>query len=86
METAVLRRPSRKMKKVVVNVEEQGYPFFMKLLENFTFVQVENDLPQQLSKEDRAIVANLKQGFKELKLYKQGKLKAVPLEDFLNEL
>jgi hypothetical protein len=27
METAVLRKPSRRTKEVVVNVAEQGYPF-----------------------------------------------------------
>jgi hypothetical protein len=86
METAVLRKTSRRTKKVVVNVEEQGYPFFMELLQNLAFVQVENALPKQLSKEDQAIVRSLKRAAKDIKLYKQGKLKTVPLKDFLDEL
>jgi hypothetical protein len=36
------------------------------------------------SKEE--VLANLTQGFEELKLYKQGKLKTTPAKDFLDEL
>ncbi|GHU93869.1 hypothetical protein FACS1894156_1340 [Bacteroidia bacterium] len=85
METAVLSKPSRKVRKVVVNVEEQGYSFFMELLNNFSFVQVETTLPKQLSKENKAIIASIKQNTKDLKLYKQEKLKTVPVKDFLDD-
>lgn len=36
------------------------------------------------SRED--IIANLTQAFKDLKLYKEGKLKTTPAKDFLDEL
>ena len=54
----------------------------MELLKSLDFVQVEE--VEGDSKEE--IVANLKQGFKELNLYKQGKLKTTTTQDFLNEL
>jgi len=53
----------------------------MELIKNLDFVQIEEGGD---SKEE--IIANLRQGFKEMKLYKDGKLKGTPLNDFLNEL
>lgn len=46
----------------------------MELVKNFDFVQVD---PDGDSKEE--IMDNLKQGFKEMKLYKEGKKKGTPL-------
>ncbi len=70
------------MKQVTLNIKEKKYEFFMELLKNLDFVQVkeiEGD-----SKEE--IRANLERAFKDLKLYKEGKLKTSPAKDFLNEL
>ncbi len=53
----------------------------MELVTNFDFVQVDSDGD---SKEE--VIANLKQGFKEMKLYKEGEMKGTPLNDFLGEL
>ncbi len=38
------------------------------------------------NKEEKAILKNIKQGLKEVQLYKDGKLKATSAKDFLNEL
>jgi hypothetical protein len=70
------------MKQVVLNVRESKYPFFIELVRSFDFVQIEENTGD--TKEN--IVANLTQGFKELELYKQGKLKTTSAKDFLNEL
>jgi len=68
------------MKQVTINIKESKFHFFMELVKSLDFAQVdEGD-----SKE--AILNNLKQGFKEMKLYKQGKMKGTPLNDLLNEL
>ncbi len=53
----------------------------MELIKNLDFVQVDSEGDSK-----DAIVANLKEGFKEMKLYKEGKTKGTPLKDFLNEL
>ena len=67
--------------KVTIEIPENKYQFFMELIKSLRFAKVEEDSD---SKEE--IIANLKQGFKEMKLYKQGRLKTTPLNDLLNEL
>ena len=53
----------------------------MELIESLGFVQVgeEKDAREE-------VIANLREGFKEMELIKQGKLKGTPLNDFLDEL
>jgi hypothetical protein len=70
------------MKQVVLNIKEDKYRFFLDLVKNFDFVQIEGT--EGDSKKD--ILKNLTRGFKDLNLYKQGKLKTTPAKDFLNEL
>jgi predicted RNase H-like HicB family nuclease len=53
----------------------------MELVKSLDFVQVDSDGD---SKEE--IIDNLKQGFQEMKMYKEGKMKGTSLNDFLNEL
>jgi hypothetical protein len=81
MNTSVLRKD--KTKRVVLTIQANKYPFFMKLVENFDFVEI---MKEETGDSKQEIVANLAQGFKELKLYKQGKLKTTTTQDFLNEL
>jgi len=70
------------MRQVVLSIDESKYSFFMELLNSFDFVKVEED--SEDTKEE--IVASLKQSFKELKLYKEGKLKGIPAKELLDEL
>ncbi len=70
------------MKRVTLTIQDTKFQFFMELIKNLDFVKVEED--EGDSKEE--IVANLRQGFKELNLYKQGKLQTTPAKEFLNEL
>ena len=53
----------------------------MELIESLGFVQVreEGDAKEE-------VIANLREGFKEMELIKQGKSKGTPLNDFLDEL
>jgi len=69
------------MKEVTLKIPEDKYQFFMDLVRHLGFevTQVEEDTKEE-------IVANLRQGFKEMKMYKEGKLQGTPLDDFLNEL
>ena len=53
----------------------------MELVHNLGFVKPYDDGD---TKEE--IIANLKQGFREMELYKEGKLEGTPLKDLLNEL
>lgn len=67
------------MKQVILNIKEGKYKFFMELVKSLDFVQIEKETGD--SKEE--IVANLTQAFKELKLYKEGKLKGIPAKELL---
>ena len=69
------------MKQVTVRIPDNKFQFFMELIKNLGFVQVEEE-----GDSEEEIVANLKQGFKEMKLHKEGKLTGTPLTNFLDEL
>lgn len=76
------------MKQVVLNIKESKYEFFMELVKNLGFVSVESAAIDEEDEEDskEQILKNIEQGFKELKLYKEGKMKFTPLNEFLNEI
>lgn len=69
------------MKEVTLKVKAEKYQFFLELIKSLDFVQIEDEGD---SKEE--IIANLKEGFREMKAFKEGKTKGTPIEDFLNEL
>ena len=66
------------MTQVILKVKDDKLSFFLELVENLGFVEIED------SKE--AIMNNIKNGFEEMNLHKQGKLEATPIDEFLNEL
>jgi hypothetical protein len=71
------------VKQIVLNIKDSKFQFFLELIKNLDFVKIEQ-VDDGDSKE--SIVNNLSEGFKELKQYKQGKLKTTSAKDFLNEL
>ncbi len=71
------------MKELILKVPDKDYSFFMKLVKSLGFVQLE-EVDKGDSKED--IIKNLKSGFEEMKLIKEGKLKTTSAKDFLNDL
>ena len=69
------------MKQIIINIPDDKYAFFIELVKNLDFVQME-----EMGDTKEEIIANLKEGFKEMKQFKEGRLKGTPLEDFLDEL
>lgn len=69
------------MKRVLLNVKEKKFNFFMELVKSLDFVEVHNE---EDSKE--SILQNIKQGLEEVKLTKQGKLKTTSAKEFFNEV
>lgn len=67
--------------KVTLNIAEDKFQFFMELVKNFDFVQVENEADTR-----EEIIANIKEGFREMKLYKEGKAQGTTLKHFLDEI
>jgi len=77
------------MKQVIINVPEKKFPFFMQLMNSLNFVKVvepSQSLEDQLSPEQKKTWQNIKQGFIELKMIEEGKLKSRPIQELLNEL
>jgi hypothetical protein len=80
------------MRQLVLNIPESEYRFFMKVIKNFPFVEVDEkknkllELEGKLTPARRKIWDNLKEGLKEVELIEQGKVKAKSAKEFLDEL
>lgn len=72
------------MTQITLNIKDSKVGFFLELIKNFDFVKVEKQDYIEPSKDE--IKENIKQGLKEVRLIEQGKMKATPLKDFLDEL
>lgn len=71
------------MRHVTVYTTDEEYNHFLELAKNLHYVKkIETD--EEPTKEE--IVNNIKAGFEEMVLIKEGKLKTTSLKDFLNEL
>lgn len=67
------------MKKIVLQVSDDKYRYFMELVKNLAFVKIaETDSDDN----KEATIDNLKQGFKELKQYQAGKLKTTSAQEY----
>ncbi len=67
--------------KVLLDIEDNKVAFIMELLNNFKFVKAEPLTPYK-----GEVIHGIKQAVEEMKLIKEGKLRATPAEDLLNEL
>jgi hypothetical protein len=77
------------MKQVTINIPENKFPFFMKLMRSLNFVKVVETtqaLEKQLTTEQKETWNNVKQGFVELKSAEEGKVKFRPIQELINEL
>jgi len=72
------------MTQLILKVNDSKVSFFLELIKNFDFVKVENEDSIEPTKDE--IKKSIKQGLKEVQLIEQGKMKATPLKEFLNEL
>jgi len=80
------------MKQLVLNIPESEYRFFMKVIKNFPFVEVDTrknkllKLEAKLSPEKSELWSEIKEGLREVNLIEQGKLKGKSVKEFLDEL
>ena len=80
------------MKKVVLNIPESEYRFFMRVIKNFPFVEVDEKKSRLLELEANLSPAKLKEwnsvkeGLKQVELIERGEIKGKSAEEFLNEL
>ncbi|MDR2581135.1 MAG: hypothetical protein LBC85_09105 [Fibromonadaceae bacterium] len=73
--------PEMERKSITLTIPNKKYKFFLELLKNFNFIEIE-DISDGDSKEH--VLANLKQGFKDMQAIKKNKLKTFPVEDLFN--
>ena len=67
--------------KILLDIRDNKAAFFMEVLKNFSFVKA-----KPLTKEKAQLVEEIKEVVDNLNLVKQGKIKAKPLNDLLNDL
>ncbi|WP_061224042.1 hypothetical protein [Leptospira weilii] len=73
------------MKQIILNVPDQKYSFLMELLRNLNFVKVQ-EIDKNKEPTKKEILASIRQGAKEAKLIRAGKLKAKSMDQLLDEL
>jgi hypothetical protein len=67
--------------KVLVDVQDSKAPFFMELMHSFRYVKA-----KPITNEKALLMEEIKEAVENVKLANQGKLKAKPLNELLNEL
>ncbi|WP_044207264.1 hypothetical protein [Flammeovirga sp. OC4] len=67
--------------KVLLDIKDSKAAFIMELLDNFKYVKTETLTPYKAE-----VLKSVKQAVEEMKLVKEGKLKATSAKDLLDEL
>ena len=67
--------------KVLLDIKDNKAAFILELLNNFKFVKAEPLTPHKAE-----VIHGIKTAVEEMKLIKEGKLKARPAKDLLNEI
>lgn len=70
------------MKKITINIPDNKYSFFLELVKNLGLEKVKEE-PVNVNQD---ALKGLEQGFREVKLIQDGKMKGTPLNEFLDEL
>ena len=75
-------------KHIHLEVPAKQYRFMLKLLASLPFVRIAEAEPANPTPTaaEQSIYDNVAQGFRELKLLREGKLRARPIQDVLHEL
>ncbi len=76
------------MRQITLNIPDSEFPFFMKLVSSLQFVEVADpeQLEMTLTASQKETWQLIKNGFEELKEVKQGKSRARPVQDLLDDL
>ena len=69
---------------VTLQINDKKLQFFKDLISNFSFVKIkETELDEDT---DEEVIANIKQGIKEMRMIEDGKMESRPEREFLKEL
>jgi len=76
--------------KVVLDIKDSKAEFFMELLKNFSYVKTHTLTSENRTKiagaSKQRFIKEFEQALREIKLIEQGKLKARPIKELLDEL
>ena len=78
------------MKRLVLNIPDSEYRFFMKVIRSFPLIEVDEksnkllELQAKLDPDNHKIWGSIKEGIKEVELIEQGKMKAKSSKEFLD--
>lgn len=67
--------------KLLLEIKDEKAPFFLELLKNFKFVKTKELTPYKAE-----VLEGIKEAVEEMKLIKEGKLKARDARELINEL
>jgi len=67
--------------KLIVDVQDNRVPFFMELISSLSFVKA-----KPISKEKAVLMGEIEEAVKNVRLAKEGKIKAKPLSELLDEI
>lgn len=70
------------MKQITINIPDNKYSFFLELIKNLGLEKVKEESVEA----SEEALKNLEQGFQEVKLIQDGKMKGTPLKEFLDKL
>lgn len=79
------------MATITLEVPDKEIPFIEGLVQRFSFpakiksTELDNDMAGD-EDTDEEVIANIKEGVRQMRLIEQGKMKATSFEDFLKEL
>ena len=75
---------------ITIEVPESKKKLLTNFLKELPYVSIKNGktkkVEKSISKEKQKILDGIRQGFKEAKLIEEGKLEAIPFEEFIKEL
>jgi hypothetical protein len=67
--------------KLLLEIQDNKVSFFMELLKNFRFIKA-----KPITSENAELIEDIEEAVKNMNLVSEGKLKARPVEELLNEL
>lgn len=78
------------MEQITLNIPDNKVSLFIQMIGDLDFVKIKErkkvSLEDELTTAQKKTWKNIKQGFEEMKLVEQGKIKARPIQYLLNEL
>ncbi len=72
------------MATITIDVQDKKLKFVKELLSSLSFVRIREEEADEDT--DEQVIANIREGVRQMRLVEQGKMKATPFNDFLKEL